>query len=139
MRNEVGKLLNAYYQCLKTIPSVNVYQVMADAEDEGNYILLRAESETDASNKSSFVTNPIVVMDIVTRHEGAIDASVVDTIDNQARQLLFPTRKTIGLPAQSGIQILNVRAESSTYLDGFDGSVYEHRKITRFFNRINQQ
>lgn len=142
MNNYVGELVKAYYHCLNgnityNGEDVNVYRVGVDKDDKFHYIQFRPESENDQSNKSVFVTNPIVIMEILTVHEGAIDASVVEDIDNQARQLLFPTRNTTGLTV-TGFQVTITRIENSSYLDGFNGSRHEHRKITRFFNRLNQ-
>lgn len=143
MRNYVGDLIIGYYQCLAgnityNGAPVNVYNVAVDSGDKFHYILIRPESESDGSNKSSFVTNPVVVIDIVTVHDGSIDASVVESIDDQIRQLLFPTRNAIGIEIDADFQLLNVIARNSTYLDGFDGTRHEYRKVTRFENRVNQ-
>jgi hypothetical protein len=127
MRNFVGDLIIAYYQCLNgnityNGQEVNVYNVGVDASDKFHYIHLRPESESDASNKSSFVTSPVVVMDIVTVHDGSIDASVVENIDDQVRQLIFTARNTVGIVVNDDFQLLNVIAQNSSYLDGFDGT-----------------
>lgn len=143
MKNYVGELVKAYYQLLAgnityNSQEVKIYNVAVDANDRFHYIQLRPESETDASNKSSFVTNPVIIADILTLHDGAIDASIVEDIDNQMRQLLFPTRQGIVID-ESDYQVLNIKAESSNYLEGLNGSKHEHRKITRFTNRIVQK
>lgn len=142
MNNYVGELVKAYYHCLNgnityNGQDVNVYNVAVSANERYHYIHLRPESESDQSNKAVFVTNPIIVVDIYTVHEGSIDAGVVEDIDNQVRQLLFPTRNTTGLNV-TGFQVTIIKMENSTYLDGFNGSRHEYRKVTRFFNRLNQ-
>lgn len=142
MNNYVGELIKAYYHCLNgnityNGQAVNVYRVGVESDERFHYIQLRAESENDQSDKTKFVTNPVVVIDIYTVHEGSIDESVVQDIDNQVRQLLFPTRTTTGLIV-TGFQVTITRMENSTYLDGFNGVRHEYRKITRFFNRLNQ-
>jgi len=143
MNNYVGELVKAYFHVLDGSITyngqpVNVYNVSVSASENFHHILLRPESESDSSNKRSFVTNPVVIADIVTVHEGGIDASVVEYIDDQMRDLIFTTRNTTALLESSGMQILNVKAENSSYLDGFNGTRHEYRKITRFTNRILQ-
>ncbi len=78
------------------------------------------------------------MLDIITFHDGNIDASIVEDIDNQVRGKIFPTRTTTGLTHTEQMQILNIKAESSTYLEGFNGERHEHRKVTRFTQRLNQ-
>lgn len=143
MKNYVGDLIKAYYQCLNGNityggQDVNVYNVAVDSTDRFHYVLIRPESESDSSNKHSFVTNPVVVIDIMTVHDGGIDASVVEDIDDQIRQLIFTARNTVGIVITADFQLLNVIARNSNYLDGFDGTRHEFRKITRFENRVNQ-
>lgn len=143
MKNYVGELVKAYYQLLNGNITyegepVNVYNVAVDSTDRFHYIQLRPESETDASNKSSFVTSPVIIADILTLHDGGIDAEVVENIDNQMRELLFPTRQGTIIDLDD-YQVLNIRVESSSYLEGFNGTKHEHRKITRFSNRIVQK
>lgn len=143
MNNYVGALLKAYYQTLNgnityNGQEVKVYRTSIDSADNFHYIQLKPESETDSSNKNVFITNPVVIADILTVHDGGIDESIVQDIDNQMRQLLFSSTQITNLIAEAGMQILNVRAESSTYLDGFDGTRYQYRKITRFSNRVLQ-
>ena len=143
MKNYVGELVKAYYQCLDGNitydgQQVNIYNVAVAANETFHHIVLRPESEFDSSNKSSFVTNPVIVADVITVHHGAIDAGVVEEIDNAMRELIFTARNTTGLTITGDFQVLNVRIESTTYLDGFDGSKHEHRKISRFTHTLNQ-
>jgi hypothetical protein len=142
MRNDSTYLLNGYYQCLQGIAydsvPVRVYQLSVDKDERYHHIQLRMESETDASNRSQFVTTPIVIVEIITVHDRGIDASIVEDIDAQVRALIFPTRRTLGISMPEESQLLNVRIESVTYLDEFDAARYRHRKILRFTNRINQ-
>lgn len=116
---------------------VNVYPEDADSEDTFHYVVIKAESETDSSNKSSFVTNPVVIVDIVTVHGSNVKRSIVDSIDDQIRELLFPTRQC-ALPALDGLQITNVQPNGSTYLNDYDGSKKYYRKVTRYSHRITQ-
>lgn len=137
MRNEIVPLLEAYADCLAGI--LPIYQVSVDSGEKGDHIVLRMEGETDISDKTKFVTNPVVVIDIVTRHQGVIDARVVEQYDNEVRQRIWPDRRTNGLTPWVGTQVILVKFEGATYLDGFDGTQYEHRKITRVSHYLNQQ
>lgn len=137
MRNEIVPLLSAYKECLGDV--LPVYQVAVDSGEKGDHIVLRMEGETDLSDKTKFVTNPVVVIDIVTRHDAAIDASRVEEYDNQVRARIWPTRRTIGLTPWEGTQVILVKFEGASYLDSFDGTQYEHRKITRVSHYLNQQ
>lgn len=143
MNNYVGELLKAYYQRLNgnityNGQAVNVYRGSVDSADKFHYIQLKPESETDSSNKNVFITNPVVIADIMTVHDGGIDESIVQDIDNQMRQLLFTSTQITNLIAEAGMQILNVRVLNSVYLDGYDGTRYQYRKITSFSNRVLQ-
>lgn len=143
MNSYVAQLLSAYFNLLDgnitySGNPVKIYNVGVDATDTFHYIQLRPESEPNSSNKSNFVTNPIIVADICTFHDGSIDASVVEDIDNQMRQLLFPTRQGIIIETND-YQITNIKSDGSAWLEGFNGVRHEHRKITRFNNTIIQR
>ena len=116
---------------------VKVYPEDPDNNEENHHVLIRAESETDDSNKHSFVTRPVVVIDIITLHDVSINRTIVDDIDGQIRGLLFPTRKC-ALPPLDGLQITNVIAEGGSYLTEDDGTKRVYRKTTRFIHRITQ-
>lgn len=144
MKNYVGDLLAAYFNCLDGNITydgepVKIYNVGVSADENNHHIQLRPESEFNNSNKSSFVISPVIIADIITYHAGAIDASIVEVIDDQLKTLLLPTRRTNGLAPISGVQITSIAFDNGTYLDGFDGKKHEYRKIIRFTNRLNQQ
>lgn len=143
MKNVMQQLVDSWYDLLDVNLSydsreVKVYKEDADSEDDFHFVEIRAESETDSSNKQSFVTNPVVIIDIITVHAVNVKRSVVDEIDDQIRELLFPTRQC-ALPALTGLQILNVKPQSATYLNEDDGTKKYYRKITRFIHTIYQQ
>lgn len=143
MNNYVGELVKAYYHCLNgnityNGDNVNVYGIGVEESEKFHYIQLRPESEGDLSNKDVFVTSPVIILDINTVHEGSIDYGVVEDIDNQAKQLLFPTRRTNGLIITGDFQVTIIKHDNGNYLEGFDGTRHNYRKVLRFFNRINQ-
>lgn len=116
---------------------VKVYPGDPANDDYNHHIVLRAESETDDSNKSTFVTKPVIVLDIVTVHPVSINKSVVNNIYGQCMALLFPTRKH-ALPPLQNLQITNVIPNGGSYLEEDDGTRKYHRKTTRFIHRITQ-
>lgn len=142
MKNVMEQLTDAWYELLNgnlTYGSkeVKVYSEDADNNDTFHHVEIKAESETDDSNKTSFVTNPVIVIDIVTVHSIAVKKSVVNDIDNQIRELLFPTR-SCALPLLDGLQVTLVKPQGGTYLNDFDGTKKYYRKVTRYQHRITQ-
>lgn len=101
-----------------------------------NHILLRVESETDDSNKSEFVTNPVIVVEVCGVFDNSIDPDVVDDADSEVRQLLKPLINST-IAADSQIRLNLVRPESSTYLSEDDGTQRFYRKLTRWSNRVS--
>ena len=143
----MGKLLDSWYALLNGAvtysgKSVKVYKesVPLDSDPSAtrseHYILLRAEGESDNSNKTAFATDSIMIVDIVTRFNNSVDRSVVENIDGQVTALVLPTQQT-GLGSQSGMQILNVKRESTTYLTETNIEKY-YRKVSRYNTRILQ-
>lgn len=137
MINGVHKLLAAYYDCLEP-GSFDVFQGSVPEEHKGDYVLIRAESENDRSNRHHFITRATVVLEIVTEHAQEINTKAVELIDDEVRQLIFVTRRLTGLPPQTDIQILNVLMTDAFYSEDQTGNLYRHRKICRYLNTINQ-
>lgn len=142
MKDALDPLLNSWFDLLEDQLTFDSKPVIVYPGDPANndyfhHVILRAESETDSSNKSLFVTKPVITVDIVTVHPVSINKSVVNNIKNQVLQLLYPTRKC-ALPPLVGLQITNVIPESSTYLENDDGTRKYHRNVTRFIHRITQ-
>lgn len=138
MKNVTGLLLTAWYQLLSGNISVPVYRTDAPPEEEGNYVIIRAESVTDNSNNQKFVTNPVIITEVVTKFKARIDDGLAAEIDSEIGELVKPTSATNGLPAQAGISISDVRRENSTYLPEDDGTYRYNRIITRNLHRVLQ-
>lgn len=139
MKNVTGKLLTAWFTLLNGQTSVPVYRTDAPPEEEGNYILLRVESETDNSNNQKFVTNPVIITEVITKFNARIDDGLAPEIDDEIGTLLKSNSATHNLPAQPGIQITDVRRENSTTLNEDDGTFRYNRIITRNIHRVLQQ
>lgn len=138
MRNVTGKLMNAWYELLSGNISVPVYRVDAPPTEEGNYVLLRAESETDDTNNHSFVTNPVIITEVITKFQARIDDGLAGEIDDEIAQLIQPTPGTHALPVQDDIQVVDVRRSSATYINEDDGTFRYHRLVTRNLHRVVQ-
>ena len=136
MRSEIHNLLAAYYNCLQSLG--NVFQGSVPITQKEDYILIRAEGESDVSNKTYFATEPTIILEYVTFHVAQIDTSVVEVMDSAAKQLIFPTRRTVGIQPWEEAQVVNIKFTDAYYDEDFDGQRYKHRKICRFENRINQ-
>lgn len=137
--NVTNKVMKAWYEMLtQGNLSVPVYRVDAPASEEGNYVLLRVESETDNSNNAKFVSNPVIITEVVTKYKVAIKDGDAADIDSEIATLLFPSVGQLGLPAQEDIQITEVFRTNATYLPEDDGTFRYHRLITRNRHRVVQ-
>ena len=142
MKEVMDPLCNSWYALLNGNLSydtreVKVYPEDADNDDSFHHVLIRAESETDNSNKSVFVRRPVIIIEIVTKFDGLINTSVARNIGDQIRGLVFPTRKC-ALPPLTGLQITNVELQSSNPLKDDDGVKRIYRIVNRFIHRITQ-
>jgi hypothetical protein len=140
--NVTNLLMKAWYEMLHNNINVGgiipVYRVDAPVSQEGHYILLRVESETDRSNNAKFVTNPVIITEVVTKFAAAIKDGVAGDIDSEIASLLFPSVGQLGLPAQDDIQVTEVFRTNATYIPEDDGTFRYHRLITRNVHRVVQ-
>jgi|SRR5688572_11638530 len=137
MINTMGKLMDSWEELLADVISVPVYKEESVPEDEtGNYVQLRAESESEDDTKHSFRNDAVVITDIITVFTSQVDRSVVEGIDGEIKALLKSTPGYHNLDAQSGMQILSVVPTTAGYLTEYsDGKIY-YRKVVRYTHRI---
>lgn len=139
LRNITNKVLKAWFEMLDGVISVPVYRTDVDSYVAGNYVILRVESETSKLNNNSFVTSPVIITEVVTRFNKVIDDGVAADIDDEIAQLLYQGGAgSHNLPAQQGIQIVEVKRQEATYLPEDDGIYKYHRLITRNVCRVVQ-
>lgn len=141
MINVTNKVLKAWYELLAGNLSVPVYRVDAPNTEEGNYVLLRVESDSRRDNFHRDFSKPVIITEIVTKFPGAgmIDDSVTGDIDTEISMLLFPgVPNRHNLPAQSGIGIIDVNRANATYLPEDDGAFKYHRLVTRNLHLVEQ-
>lgn len=136
--NVKGKLMKAWYELLDGNISVPVYRVDAPPTEEGNYVLLRAESNTDDNNNQSFISKPVIITEVVAKFSARIDDQVVSDIDGEIAALLNTIPSTHNLPAQDDIEIVDVRRLNDTDIYEDDGTFRYHRLITRNLHRVVQ-
>ena len=131
--------MNAWFALLDGNISVPVYRVDAPATETGNYVLLRVESFTDSSNNSKFVTEQVIITDVVTKFATMINDSKADEIDEEISGLLYPSSPGHhALPSQADIQIVSVIRRDATVLNEDDGTYRYNRLITRNIHRVEQ-
>jgi hypothetical protein len=138
----MDRLITAWYELLNGNITYNsapipVYTEDAPADRQSHYIILRAEGGTDDSNNNRFEENAVVVIDIVTVHRNNVKRSIADDIDRQIFNLVLPTANVNVLPWQDGIQIVNVKRDTTAYLYEDDGATDKYyTKASRYNHKI---
>jgi hypothetical protein len=134
--DNVSKIIRqAYYDALNGQISVEVYKEDVAITEALHHVVIRIESETDKSHKAGFVTNPVVITDVIGVFDNSIDPDEVDNIDGEIRAILkTDVNATL---VSSGVLISNIRPVSSESFAEDDGSKRYYRKITRWTQRIS--
>lgn len=136
MTNIAGELLEAWYTLLNDNLSVPVYR--GDAfTTAGDFVLLRFESEADAKNRTSFATNAVIVVEVVTKHDTYVNETLGFTVDREIKGLVYDNPREHNI-VTSSFQVTNVTFGGSTSIYEDDGNVRLHRLITRYNHRIKQ-
>lgn len=130
--------MNSWYELLNGNISVPVYRTDAPSGFDGHYVLLRVESDTDSSNNQEFVTNPVIISEVVTKFAARIDDGLAIEIDSEIGIRLKSKSSTHNLPAQPDIQIVDVRRSNASYINEDDGESRYHRLITRNLHQVVQ-
>lgn len=139
MINVGNKILKAWYEMLNNNISVPVYRTDAPAEENGNYVVIRIESDgSQNTNNQRFISNPVVITDVVTKFKTEIDDGLAIDIDNEISLLLHSNPATHNLPSQDGIGVTRVRRENATYISEDDGTFRYMRIVTRNTHRVEQ-
>lgn len=138
MNNVSKQIRQAYYDALDGNLSNDV-EVFKEDVPEGysrHHVLLRVESENNSYHSHGFITNPVVITEVVGVFGSSVDPDEVDDIDNEVRQILLPDigSRTFDV---SGIQISNIKAVDSSFISDDDGTKKYYRKITRWTQRIS--
>jgi len=139
MINVMGKLMDSWQELIDSTISVPVYKEGSVPEDEKrNYVELRAEGETENDTKHNFASDAVVITDIVTRFNLAIDRSVCERIDGEIKALIKSSPGIHNLIPQTGMQILDVKPETTSYFEEYESGIKYYRKIVRYTHKIVQ-
>lgn len=138
MINVTNKLLKAWYELLSGNISVPVYMIDAPASEEGDYVLVRPESGTKIPNAHAYRSQPVIIVEIVTRNKTMIDYTTAGDIDTGIGQLVYDDPATHNLPAQDDIQISRCEKGDQTYLPEDDGTNKHNRIITRWLHVVEE-
>jgi hypothetical protein len=145
MKNPIGRLKTAWFTKLDggiTISGspVKVFREDADANPGLYYVVIRAESSTNESTADAHFTRPIIITHIVTRFSGqtGIKDDILESIDEQIKELVITSANNDGLTDPSGFQFLCVSPQSESYLTEDDGQYKYYQKIVRWEHLITQ-
>lgn len=99
-----------------TIGSTTI-PVSDEKNDNDNlYILLSSQQEVDDNTSDTFITSSTIDIEVVQQTGYSVSKDDIDDITEQILEIIIPTPMTNGLTAPTGIQIMNVRRESSRSL-----------------------
>jgi hypothetical protein len=132
-------ILKAWFEMLDGVVSKPVYRTDADSAETGHYFLIRIESNTTRNTNSSFVNNPVVIIEAITRFENKIDDAVACDMMIEVDQLIFPDPSRNGLPVQTGMQVVKVTKQTETVLAEDNGSFPKiNRIVARYLHTVLQ-
>lgn len=139
-------LRKAYYELLNGFLLYNAVGVPVSDElkklqDAGTnmYVLISAQSGSDAGTMRSWDSDEDLALDIVFKASARANRQVVDDIANQIFGLLMPSPGIHALPSQAGIQINCIRLSDDRYLDmSLGNSTTMTRRRLTFRQHIRQ-
>ena len=129
------RLIDAWFDLLEL--SVPVYKIDVPLGAAEPYVWIYPESGNGNDNKTSLADEVVVVVQVVSRFNANINSDVVESISEEIEALVKPTASSHGISA-TGIQVLNVRLDSYSYVSEQDGTEKIYSKIMRYANRINK-
>ena len=113
-KNPIQDLTTAFYSLIDGI-SVPVYKESVPIDEDGNHVIIRAESQTTTKNNSAFFTNVVIITEVVTIFETIVNRATVDSIDNEITELLFPSPNTYGINLIDNHQITDIQLQTYNY------------------------
>jgi hypothetical protein len=89
------------------------------------YILIGAQDEQEKGNKTNWVGEVDILLTVVNRRKATNTKTIVESITDQIKQILFPTRTTLGVTLESPFQLSWMRSINRDYQftkveDGFE-------------------
>jgi hypothetical protein len=140
MKDSGTALRTAYFNALSGL-GVPVVDGKVESLGSGEeYIVLSDQSDEDRSNKSVFVTETTVQIDIYTRKKSVSGKKVVEDISNDVMDIILPTPSTHGLTIASPFLITYVKIGTgrAQAVKQVAANGFENIKTLQFKNRITQ-
>ena len=134
----IQDITTAVYNLLDGAISVPVYKESVPETETGNYVWVRAESQSTTANKHVFLTSCIVVIEVVTVHGNTINRSVCDSIFNEITALMLPTPNTYGIDQLTEHKVYSLQLQTANYLTEEDNGKMFYSKAARFEFFVNQ-
>ncbi len=136
--NTVGLLIDAYYGKLNgNVHGFGVYKLMIPISELSNFIRIYPESGSDNNNKSKFIEDVIIVVEIVSIFKNMADQAAVEDADSDIRGLLFNGNNSASFSI-TGVEIRNFDRDGYTYTITQDQSNTFYTKVTRYKQRLIQ-
>ena len=107
--------------------------------DQDVYVIMTAQNEVDANNKSYWARECDIEMRIINRRKATNTKEVVEDASNQVLTILFPTKNTVGISIDSPLSLTYSRLTNAEYdplAQTDDGFVISKKLV--FKNRITQ-
>lgn len=144
MKDPIKFIKDAYFNALdgnityngSTIP---VYDEEADATGGDYYILISTIIDADFPNKTKFMNDVEVLIDVVSQNNYRVDLvkSIVDAITQKVLNQILPSVGNSSLSDNADFQILDVRKSGSQHVPIIDtGTKRIVRRLTRFTQLI---
>lgn len=146
VRQAYYQLLNGNVTCAippATIPAVVPVgdELRKFADTDNIYIILSSQSGVDNRNFTFFMTYEEIVIDIVFKAASRANKQVLDSVANQVIALVLPSSSPAinGLPAQAGMQFLDVYLRESRYMSlALNNSSTVIRRLLTFRQTVGQ-
>lgn len=129
--------MDAWFDLLDGNISVPVHKIDVPMGASEPYVWIYPESGTGADNKRSKVDEVVVVVQVVTRFNAAINQEPVEEIDEAVEALVRPSSTSTGLSV-SGYQVHQVSRDGFNYITEEDGTDKIYSKVSRYIHRINK-
>ena len=144
MKDPIKFIKDAYFNALdgnityngSTIP---VYDEEADETGGDYYILISTITDADFPNKTKFMNDVEVLIDVVSQNNFRVDLvkSIVDAITEKVLNEILPSVSNSSLSDNADFQIVDVRKSGSQHIPIIDtGTKKIVRRLTRFTQLI---
>lgn len=144
MKDPIKFIKDAYFNALdgnityngSTIP---VYDEEADETGGDYYILVSTITDADFPNKTKFMNDVEVLIDVVSQNNFRVDLvkRIVDAITEKVLNQILPSVSNSSLSGNDDFQIVDVRKSGSQHVPIIDtGTKKIVRRLTRFTQLI---